>query len=302
MNDVKTRIPKILHQMWLAKDGVDVSEPPTKSYQKNTKDLIRLHPDYEYKWWTNSNTEALFDHPKLIKYKECFLNLKPHICRCDFGRYALLYLYGGIYFDLDFKFLKHFPDDLLDTDILLFHEPKFPRNLISSEQINSGIFKGTRSLANNVLATSPYNDFWLELMDDVLVIYEQQIKSNVVLCTSHGVLNTTGPRKLTNKIYEYVKKNPNTSYNLIDDQSLLFNPLTPNSIAFNDWADGTNWYVTDTMEGQFNVRCFVFFGIFILILAIVLIIIVVRHCSYKSKAKQMRESKYVNNYSSIPRY
>lgn len=295
-------IPKILHQMWLAKDGSDVLGPPTKSYQKNTEDLVRLHPDYEYMWWNNSNTELLFNHPKLQKYKECFVNLKPHICRCDFGRYALLYLYGGIYFDLDFNFIKHIPDELLNTDILLFHEPNFPGNSIPVEQLNSGIFQCDRSLANNVLATSRYNDFWLHLMDEVLITYEQQSKENVVICTKYGVLNTTGPRILTTKIYEYIQQYPDTPHNLITDRSLLFNPLAPNSIAFNDWNDGTNWYNTDTLEGQFTVKCFAFFGLFILILAIVLIVVIIRHCSYKSRAKQMKESKYVNNYSSTPRY
>src|SRR3990167_2088477 len=275
------RIPKILHQMWLSKDGIDIPGPPTKSYQKNTENLINLHPDYEYMWWTNSNVETLFDHPQLKKYKQCFLYLKPHICRCDFGRYALLYLYGGIYFDLDFDFIRHIPDELLNTDILLFHEPNFPGNVITAEQIASNIFKCDRSLANNVLATSPYNDFWLQLMDEVLVIYEQQAKDNITICTKYGVLNTTGPRILTNKLYEYIPSHPEMSYNLITDRSMLFNPLTSNSIAFNDWNDGTNWYNTDTIEGQFTTKFLIVLCIFIVILAIVLIGVVI--CHWRSK-------------------
>ena len=273
-------VPKIIHQMWLSKDGNDVSGPLTKSYRKNTEDLIRLHPDYQYMWWDNTKTEEVFNHPKLQKYKECFLNLKPHICRCDFARYALLYLHGGIYFDLDFKFYQHIPDELLDTDLLLFHEPDFPCNFIPDEFFKPEIFKSKRSLANNILASAPYNDFWLHLMDKVVAIYQKQAETGVLLCTSINVLNTTGPRMITREVSRYLQSNPNASHHLETDCGLFFGPLTQRSIAFNDWSEGTNWQLktmTETPLGETLHKSFVLLCIFVIILAIVLVGVVAYH-------------------------
>lgn len=97
------KIPKKLHQIWLG------SELPS-IYKPLIKQLKALHPDWEYRLWTE-------DDVHLMKFpnKSLFLESQNYGQKSDILRYEILHRYGGIYLDLDFVAIKPM-DNLLKFD------------------------------------------------------------------------------------------------------------------------------------------------------------------------------------------
>ena len=103
--DTNYTVPKIIHQTW--KD----SNVPLK-WQAARQSCIDLHPDYEYKLWTDASADAFIQghYPDLAT---TYMKYPYVIQRADAIRYALLDHYGGIYIDLDIVCLH--PLDFLRT-------------------------------------------------------------------------------------------------------------------------------------------------------------------------------------------
>ena len=90
-------IPKKIPQIWLG------PKPIPKLYKEYTKTWQALHHDWEYKLWReediaswNFGSKDLFN--KASSYQE----------KSDILRYEILYRYGGLYIDMDYKALKNF--------------------------------------------------------------------------------------------------------------------------------------------------------------------------------------------------
>lgn len=94
------RIPKIIHQIWLGPNT-----PPSNA--QHCQDSIKqLHPNWEYKLWTDKDIEEFGLTNK--KYYDLSRNYGE---RADIARYEILYRIGGVYIDVDFELLQ--PLDLL---------------------------------------------------------------------------------------------------------------------------------------------------------------------------------------------
>ena len=87
-------IPKIIHQIWVG------PEPLLKEYVPLIEKLKTIHPGWEHLLWTEENL------PDQTIRSEWRNRLRMPAERSDLLRYELLYLYGGIYLDVDFEFLK----------------------------------------------------------------------------------------------------------------------------------------------------------------------------------------------------
>lgn len=86
-------VPKIIHQTW--KDPVI----PDKWIEPQ-RTCLELHPDYEYKLWTDSSSRDFItkEFPWFLSQFDAY----PHnIERADAIRYFILLYYGGVYIDLD---------------------------------------------------------------------------------------------------------------------------------------------------------------------------------------------------------
>lgn len=86
------KIPKIIHQIWI---GPLPFPQEARQWQES---WAKLHPDWEYKLWTNKEVES-FDFANKKFYEEA-TNWGE---KSDILRYELLYLYGGLYVDVDFE-------------------------------------------------------------------------------------------------------------------------------------------------------------------------------------------------------
>ena len=90
--------PKIIHQTW-KNDQVPTSLAP---YQES---WMRLHPDWEYRLWTDADNDALVED-EFSSLLNLYRSLPRAIHRADFARVLYLWRFGGLYVDLDIAALR----------------------------------------------------------------------------------------------------------------------------------------------------------------------------------------------------
>lgn len=108
------KIPKICHQIWYDKRGSPsgVYLGP-KMYLEKIESFSRHNPEWQHYLWTDVCIDILLHQPEHYKFLKLFRQLHHAIQKADFARLFILYLYGGIYVDLDFRTLKPI-DQLID--------------------------------------------------------------------------------------------------------------------------------------------------------------------------------------------
>ncbi|KAG9241071.1 nucleotide-diphospho-sugar transferase [Calycina marina] len=86
-------IPKIIHQTYI-NDSIPIQ------WKAGQQACIDLHPDYEYKLWTDAKSRA-FIAENYSWFLKTFDNYQYPIERADSIRYFILSHFGGTYIDLD---------------------------------------------------------------------------------------------------------------------------------------------------------------------------------------------------------
>ena len=134
------KIPKIIHQTWRTKDI------PFDVYKKEWIDSWkRLHPDWEYRLWTDEENRDLIkkEYPWFL---ETYDGYPEGIYRADAARYFILYHCGGLYADLDFQALKNVEPLLEGHDIVLSYVGRNKR--------------AVHALSNAIMASSRKASLW----------------------------------------------------------------------------------------------------------------------------------------------
>lgn len=125
-------IPKIFHQIWL--QGL---EQIPEHLQKLRNECMSLYgSQFQFKLWDAPQIEKLlgeFDPELLSLYRS---QAKSHAQRSDIARYVIVYLYGGIYIDTDYRCLKDV-STLLGDGIDLFY---VPFQDVAGVRVMNGIF------------------------------------------------------------------------------------------------------------------------------------------------------------------
>jgi mannosyltransferase OCH1-like enzyme len=117
---------KLIHQIWVGPNPI-----PEKSllFIQKIKDL---HPDYEYKIWTDNDLNA--DNFSNIE----FINSTPiYAQKADIMRYEILYKYGGIYLDIDFEIFKSLEPLLIGSTFVVCNEDEQIYNYMTNAFIYS---------------------------------------------------------------------------------------------------------------------------------------------------------------------
>lgn len=89
-----TKIPKIIHQIWLG-------SPFPEKYRAFQESWIAQHPDWEYWLWTD---EDMVDFP--LKNRALYDAARNYGEKSDIARYEILYQIGGLYVDTDYECLQ----------------------------------------------------------------------------------------------------------------------------------------------------------------------------------------------------
>jgi mannosyltransferase OCH1-like enzyme len=165
-------IPKNIFQTW------KTHEVPSH-WKESPKSIKRMMPGWNYYLTDdNDNLEIVKKHfPKYLKFYE---SLTYPIQRADMIRPILLYLYGGIYIDLDFIVLKPL-DPLFSSGDLFF--------------IQSG--NTSNWMTNSFMASKAGHPFWLEYLEAITTP-----TPGWAFGKHFTVMTSTGPIRLSNVIYD----------------------------------------------------------------------------------------------------
>lgn len=89
--------PPIVHQIWM-----QGWEKRPHKFEDNIQRLRTMNPEFEFKTWDEEQIAAECEDlgPEFLEKYRSFSHM---ISRVDYGRYVLLYKYGGISLDLDMK-------------------------------------------------------------------------------------------------------------------------------------------------------------------------------------------------------
>jgi mannosyltransferase OCH1-like enzyme len=186
------RSPNIVHQIWL--QGWD--ERPTK-FNDNIRRLRNMNEEFVFMTWdeTTISREAMRISPGCW---DLFRSLPYLISKVDFGRYILLYNYGGISIDLDMKPLKPIRETpgLDDHDFI----------------VSGGAFPfGDVGLVNNaVFIVTPKHPLLLALIESIIA---QKADPTHYPTQELYVMNTTGPLAVS----QFIHKHP-TEIHVLNNQ------------------------------------------------------------------------------------
>lgn len=95
------KIPKIIHQIWVG------PRPIPEVLKQLSQSWKQMHPDWEYILWTNETAEPLVINMRK-DHQDVYWNAIEYgdiRARANILRYYLLYWYGGVYVDADFRCL-----------------------------------------------------------------------------------------------------------------------------------------------------------------------------------------------------
>jgi len=220
--------------MWLDKEVENNTDFPSK-YSKNVLSIKKHHPNYEYTLWNRKMISDLFyRYPELQRWKYFYYNkLQYFIETCDMARYMILYIYGGIYVDLDFSCFQSF--DIINLEQPIIWCDDIPASWdILVPKIKSRIFNGW-------LGSQPRHPFWPFMLDYIVSNYDREVID---------VLATTGPIALGRaaKIYGIYDMYKVDRCHIFQNQCGWFvmpvdSPECKDKmkILSNEWVEGSKW-------------------------------------------------------------
>jgi inositol phosphorylceramide mannosyltransferase catalytic subunit len=177
-------IPKIIHQTYK-------SHNLPKVFAECQKTICELHPDFEYRFYTDEDMYAEVQ-TNFPEYYDEFIKLPRMIMKIDMFRYFLMYRYGGLYADMDYMMFK--PFDMLNEEIVI------PCNREDNNVVTC--------LGNCVFASRPNHPFWKTVIDSLFTLDRKRLtKDSDVEAHIHG----TGPMFLYHMWTGWVRLHPDTN-------------------------------------------------------------------------------------------
>lgn len=188
---------KIIHQIWWQGEN----NIPNK-YKTFRKKWIYTHNSWKFILWDKSLFEKLLQKLNNKFYNYIYLNLPYMIQKIDFCKYIIIYLYGGIYIDIDTVPEKKL-DDLIykiNKDLILC---KLELNFLSYKYI---------LINNGIIMSIKYNNFFNYLF---YLIYKN-IKSKFYYPKDWYILESTGPIVFTKAMIMYLNNTKTNNYKILN--------------------------------------------------------------------------------------
>ena len=188
--------PRVIWQTW------KVKTPLPERLRKYREKWLTSHRDYEHVLLDDQDLRDIVKEcvPEYLKDYDSFTQ---NIERVDFARYALLYLRGGVYADLDTIPLKKIDIWVAKGQPVIGCEPlEHAKKIYSREKV----------LCNAFMISPPGEKVWKDLMTYIVKHYERNYKP----------VENTGPMAMT-YLYE---KSPQSFANVIITDPCVFYPLT----------------------------------------------------------------------------
>lgn len=152
MNPGET-IPKIIHQTWKSEDLLSFGAVAIESKES----VQKFHPGWEYRLWTDEAISKFVDTEVRALgevYVNAFHRLPLMIMKIDYVRYLWMYLYGGMYLDLDNVCYKSF-------------SPSFSQKgaYFISRDWATGVSEFNVSVHQAWLASSARHPVWIDILN-----------------------------------------------------------------------------------------------------------------------------------------
>jgi mannosyltransferase OCH1-like enzyme len=141
-------IPKIIFQTWKTYDVPD-------NWKFSQKTVKEKNKDWKYVLLSDEDNLKIVKKyfPDFLPY---YVNFKYNIQRADAIRYMVLYLYGGVYLDLDYQAIKPFGSIILEKGKEV--------GLVKSSNVNC--------ITNSFLCSHKGAKFWLECIEEMKKPYK----------------------------------------------------------------------------------------------------------------------------------
>ncbi|ARF09145.1 glycosyltransferase [Catovirus CTV1] len=196
-------IPMIIHQIWY--QGIENIPEDYPNYSNSWK---KYNPDYKYMFWDKDKIDNLINN-FFPYFKERYNSYPKIIQKIDVSKFMILYIYGGVYVDLDSECLKSINSLLENNKIIL---SKNNGNAIIN-LYNHGTI--SQVLENSFLASEKNNNFWIHCINMAMA---EDIKQNFWETNEKYVFRTTGPSLVSRAYHSYPNKNDFTliDYKLLD--------------------------------------------------------------------------------------
>lgn len=273
-------IPKTIYQSWKTKDL------PVKM-SKIVGKVRQLNPEYQYVLYDDNDCREFLLKHFGQNYANAFDSLVPGAYKCDFWRYAMLYVHGGVYLDIDME------------PLVPFREIIDPSNEFVSIVDKNHIFTPKCNIYQAFIAVKPqhpimYNSLLISYIN--IVSRRSEVLENLSITGPVVVgiaMNLYWKNKITHKeikpgIYDNGKiklltMDKNFTYNL-KGEKVIKNKYDGYSRGPLDYATTKN-YSDDPRSGQRKIVLYCIIG-FILIAIIGVILTFV----FKRKWNKCKES------------
>jgi mannosyltransferase OCH1-like enzyme len=193
-------IPKIIHQTYKNYNLPEI-------YQLCQNIIKKLHPDFEYRFYTDNDMDKIMKS-EFLEYYTHFNALPRMIMKIDMFRYFLMYKYGGLYIDMDYLMFK--PFNLTDYNVVL---------PCSREQEDGQ----PTCLGNCIFASKAGHPFWKSLIDTLFNVNRSNLDYKLDKFVMGDPLGT-GPGFVYNMWIEYIKKENNND--IYVPKREIFHPLS----------------------------------------------------------------------------
>lgn len=177
-------IPKIIHQIWI--QGCDKIPDNLRKLHENCR---KTNDDFEYICWDDDKIKNFLQKNYDKKYLDLYNLYTVPAQKADFARYAILYIYGGVYLDMDMVCHKNL-------------EPLLNNNVFHTGYIFADFFK---RYLNGIIGSVPKHELF------------QYIFKNLFIRKADlgNVTYSTGTSLFYDSIKEYQKATGNDDVTLI---------------------------------------------------------------------------------------
>lgn len=183
------QFPRIIHQIWL--QGTNLV--PAK-YFENIKSIKDLQPKWLYIIWDEEMIIRLIQHNKT--WLKTYHSLKYLHQKVDYGRYIILYLYGGAYLDMDANSVKP-----LDSLINKYRDYDMIVSYIGINKLDSTVTcQREKCINNGIIICKPYIDILKMIIDHI----DRNNKCNNLMPKITCISKTTGPTMFTKVILDNI--------------------------------------------------------------------------------------------------
>lgn len=214
-----TKIPRNIFQTWSTKHF-------SNNFNMLTQTWREKNPNYAYFLYDDEDCEKFIKKHFDIKVYNAYLKIIPGAFKADLWRYCILYVYGGIYVDIDTICLEKI-DKFLNEDV----------EFITPIDLNNCPYYGKYNLFNCFIASIPKHPI-LELCINKIVY---NVENNVIPFSN---LDFTGPGVLGQSTNIYLNQEPTTSF--IGKEGIIENNIC--LLKFN--------HNTEIVENTDNLRLF----------------------------------------------